>query len=212
MNLSQPSLFGGVANLPKARDDGNRILGDAYYTPDALALAIVEALQAEGCPLDGEILEPSVGGGAFLRALLACSPRLRLTALDINPEAQGLRAAQEEGLEALPGVDFLSYQPGRRYDLILGNPPYAQAEAHVRHALHCADRVVFLLRSAFGESAARVSFWRAHPARHVWMCAQRPSFTSDGRTDGCAYSVFYWDQTRHSRTTYTPCWDWRGTA
>jgi hypothetical protein len=218
MSTAQATLWGGIAHLPKAREDGNRIVGDAYYTPDPLARAIVAELQ-ERHFYPSRILEPNVGGGAFARALLR-SPhgRPRLTLLDINPTASGLRLeniAPDHGYlppTMIPGVDFLSYQPEEPFHLIIGNPPYAQAEAHVRHALSMSYNVVMLLRSAFGESAARIDFWTEHPARHVWMLAQRPSFTSDGKTDGCAYSVFWWDNHHEGPTTFTPCWDWKGGA
>ena len=43
---------------------------DAYYTPDDVALACVDAL-APLVARGASICEPSVGGGAFVRALRA---------------------------------------------------------------------------------------------------------------------------------------------
>jgi len=70
------------------------------------------------------------------------------------------------------------------------------AEEHIRYALKLArpalGSVVYLLRSAIAESAERIPFWEAFPARHEWKLAERPSFDGQG-TDSCMYSVFWWD-------------------
>jgi len=209
MSAAQATLWGGLGHHRKARDNnGRRIVGDAYYTPDPLARAIVAALCARCAWPTGPILEPNVGGGAFARAIID-SPHgtPELVVLDIDSTAPGLAHPRALYSEA---VDFLSYRPQRPFNFVIGNPPYAQAQEHVEHALGMSRHVVMLLRSAFGESASRIGFWRQHPARHVWMLAQRPSFTSDGKTDGCAYSVFWWDNHHVGPTTFTPCWDWKG--
>lgn len=77
-------------------------------------------------------------------------------------------------------------------DWIVGNPPFTGAEAHVRMALREASvGVAFLLRLAFLESAARIPFWREHPAADVHVLSRRPSFTGSG-TDSAAYGWFVW--------------------
>jgi hypothetical protein len=194
-------------------DDGSRIVGDRYYTPELLARRIVAAIHAIE-PITGNVLEPHAGGGAFVRALLDLT-RARVFVSDINPDAPALGSwgawlvdHDRAPCGARVAQDFLTAGPPRR-DWIIGNPPYADAEAHVRHALTWSRHVVFLLRSAFSESAARIPFWTAHPCRHEWRLAQRPSFTACGRTDSAAYSVFWWDREHTGPTTCTHGWDWK---
>ena len=155
---------------------------DAYYTPPALALRLVGVAQIE----PGEsVLEPHAGGGAFVSALLASG--LTVSALDVNPDAPGLALVPEE--RRFVG-DFLTHK--HEYDWVIGNPPYSDAEAHVRHALSIARvGVAFLLRLAFLESASREAFWKQYPATDVHVLSRRPSFTGGG-TDNCAYGWFIW--------------------
>ena len=173
---------------------------DRYYTPDRLARACVETLTLR----PGErILEPSAGGGAFLRALGAL-PIGNITAIDINPAAPARR--HHPVIEA----DFVDHVPERLYDWVIGNPPYGRAEDHIRHALTISTSVAFLLRLAFLESASRRAFW-AGPGnclRSIHVLAQRPSFTGGG-TDSAAYGWFVWQSSYSGPATIVPCWAWR---
>lgn len=65
---------------------------DRYYTPDALAMACVAALTEEGGDRILSALEPSCGGGAFVRApqSAGCPPPL-LSGCDVDNKAIGLR-------------------------------------------------------------------------------------------------------------------------
>jgi adenine-specific DNA-methyltransferase len=71
---------------------------------------------------EGAFLDTGCGRGAFLAALLRRGYK-RLEAVEISP------SLKEECLAAHPsvrvhGADFLSWDPGRRYAAIVGNPPY----------------------------------------------------------------------------------------
>jgi hypothetical protein len=110
--------------------------------------------------------------------------------------------------------DFLQpgWPDGQSWDWIIGNPPFNEAERHVRRALDLTSRhVAFLLRTAFLESTERVPFWTRHQCdlRKVFVLAQRPSFGQiiqgqetmfgsqvidfDNKTDSCAYGWFWFD-------------------
>jgi len=173
-----------------------RITGDAYYTPDDVAAACVEIVWHR--VLKARIIEPSAGGGAFLRALGRVGVwRSNTVAVDINPDADGLRLAGTSHVG-----DFLTMpQPKDCAPLpvwVIGNPPYKHALEHVEHAMSLAfpergptGGVGFLLRLAFLEGQGRASFWREHPATEVHVLTRRPSFTG-GKTDSCAYAFFVW--------------------
>ena len=194
--MSQQVLL-PTANMPT----GTRRASDAYYTPDDLAEVLVGLLPIE--QEDG-VLEPHCGGGSFVRALLrrTCS----VSALDIDPTASGLRAPSVSVYDC----DFLAWghDPLNLPLWIVGNPPFGDAELHVRHALGLTRRhVAFLLRLAFLESSERVAFWAEHPCRLVWVLSQRPSFTG-GQTDSCAYGFFWWDSA-HTGATSLEVVSWR---
>jgi hypothetical protein len=165
---------------------------DRYYTPDALALAIVRAVEDEvgrsRWDTIRRVIEPSVGGGAFLRAIPYLWPRVEIRGYDVDATAPGLARCQE------PVVgDWLAAGEIPGADLVIGNPPYRDAEAHIRVSLGRAPLVCLLLRASILGGQARRALWREHPPRRVWSVVGRPSFTGGG-TDSSEYVVVLWDR------------------
>ncbi len=195
--------------------DRPRNADDAYYTPDALALAITARLRETIGPVD-LIVEPSAGGGAFVRAALKAWPSTPIVGIEPNATNAGISGAvsllaatwEDAGAfvrDNLGAARFLAEVDGREPSvLILGNPPFLLAEEHVRIAL---DRLghgdaeepkprhlCFLLRASFLAGAARSKglHMTTGGLRYVWHVAGRPSFTGNGKTDGAEYCVCTW--------------------
>jgi len=117
-----------LADLPRRRTLG------AYYTPWVIAESLVQwAVRAPSA----HVLDPSCGDGVFLRAatarlglLGAERPTEAVHGVDVDAEA----VAAIRTTPSLLGVrvlhkDFLSTPPkelGRRFDAIVGNPPYVR--------------------------------------------------------------------------------------
>lgn len=169
---------------------------DAYYTPDDVALACVDAL-APLVSWGASICEPSVGGGAFVRALRAWSVGSTIHGVDVDPAAPGLALCDSHTVR-----DFCDAWPLDQ-DWVVGNPPYKQAEEHVHHALKVARvGVAMLLRLCFLAGQGRYfRLWHAGsvPLHSVHILAARPSFTGSG-TDATDYALFVWVR----ETPYTP--------
>lgn len=165
---------------------------DAYFTPDALATALVELIPVVGCVC----WEPHAGGGAFVRALGAAG-------------AGAVIAGDISGQWGAP-LDFLTapWPAILPCDWIVGNPPFRNHEAHIDRALRMAPNVAFLLRLAVMESAARAPMWKRWPLRRVTVLAERPSFT-DGGTDSAAYGFFWWQRGYTGPAEVVPGWSWR---
>lgn len=182
-----------------ATTETGRRVNDAYYTTPELARALVALLVRDGWWRGGWVLEPSAGKGAFVRAIGMTTPcAAQITSLDIDKDtADAIGRVPSHEIGGIPHRakcgDFLDHLG--RYTLILGNPPYSAAEAHVRHALILRDpqfgAVAFLLRLGFLESQQRAPLWREHPASKVYVLSERPSFTGGG-TDNSAYGLFVW--------------------
>jgi hypothetical protein len=174
---------------------------DAYHTPPELASALVRLLPI----VPGRLAwEPHAGGGAFVAALRLAGAVV--TASDIDENAPGLT-----GRTAFVG-DFLAMKrtpSDVEPDWIVGNPPFKGFEAHIDHALTWAPDVAYLLRLAVMESAGRVDAWGRWPLRHVWVLAERPSFTG-GQTDSAAYGFFWFRRGYSGPVTVTPGWSWKG--
>lgn len=111
---------------------------DQHFTPDEFATHIARSVvnRYDPCRVR-RYIEPSAGGGAFVRALVdAGVSRGQITSIDLDPDLA----------PDLVG-DFLAYQTPA--DLVIGNPPFgrngATAHAFVRHALELAPVVVFVM-------------------------------------------------------------------
>ena len=227
------------------------LAGAAYMTPADLTRPLVALLPFLARPQ--VVLEPSVGGGAWVQAVLEREGRERVfhryLAVDVNPAAPGLALVSQEGGEGYVG-DFLDrgLVLGRRPTLVLGNPPFGDpqpeqqcpdcggagrralrrggsrpckkckttgrwtpkpvpvAQKHVERALEIVARgghVVLLLRLSMLAGQERLAFWRDHPARHVWVIADRPDFTGEGG-DSADYGLFWWDLGYQGPTTIEP--------
>jgi hypothetical protein len=171
-----------------------RINNDKYETPPDLCDFLVKTLVNGGYipKLENEtglILEPSAGSGNFVEALYNnISQGWVVHALDIE--------VTQELIDKCPVTferNFLEYK-GAKYDVIVGNPPFSEAEAHIRHALTLlrpGGVLAYLLRLPTLESKQRIDLWKSFPPEKVYCLAERPSFTGKG-TDATAYALFVW--------------------
>ena len=180
---------------------------DAYYTSDALAQALVDTMEIEPHHV---VLDPCVGGGAFARAMRPYTPRVY--GIDLHPRAAAL---QDRSLEGVACQNFLAEYPvtWERPDLIMSNPPFFEAEEFVHHALKIVKpngRVAFLLRVGFLEGIGRYySLWQRTPPSTITVLVERPSFTSDKKTDASAYMLAVWTQGALAITTELRWLSWR---
>lgn len=165
-----------------------RIAHDQYFSPPAVAQACVRAIPRECAP--SRIVEPSVGAAAFVHAARERWPSAIIGGIDIDPGVPGLMACDWSRVGDWPTIA----REGIATELVLGNPPFAHAEEHVRAALDVVmpgGRVAFLLRLAFLEGQKRAAFWRVFGPESVHVLVKRPSFTGGG-TDSAAYGFFIW--------------------
>lgn len=167
-----------------------RVDHDVYETPPWC----VRALFADPrwvTPPGTRWLEPSAGSGSCITTVdhVAPDPARTWTAVELRPEARD--DLRRTGALVVTG-DYLTAPPMGQFDVAFGNPPYLDAEAHVRRALGESAHVVFLLRLGFLASARRLAL-HTGITPDVWSLARRPSFRADGRTDATDYAWFHWD-------------------
>lgn len=96
---------------------------DVIFTPDELALAIVQHFQPSG-----RLLEPCRGQGAFCRAF----------------ERSGLK--NYDICEITEGIDFLKYD--QQCDWIITNPPFSKISAFLEKAYKLNPQHIVFLMSA----------------------------------------------------------------
>ena len=153
---------------------------DAYYTP---SWCVDRLLDTGLIAIEGEVLEPCVGGGAIVRAVDAhhAQSPVAWTTMDIDRSV----SADIHG-------DFLTTTLGRRFDSVVTNPPYKIAQQVVAKSLAIADQVIMLLRINWLASMQRYSFFCTFGTPHVYVLPNRPSFTGNGRTDATEYAWMQW--------------------
>ncbi len=133
-----------------------RLDNDGYYTTMQVTRAIVSRLVSDGVidpAVHRYVLEPSVGKGGFAAALVQL----------VSPEELvGVDVVHTEGVDVVCDFhhgDFLEYEPDDCFDLSCGNPPYNDAERHIRHSATMLDSEVgvmaFLLPLNFLGSCKR---------------------------------------------------------
>ena len=129
--MSQRDLFapGVVDAAPVVGDELDRML-----TQGPLAeLCLDRVLQR--CPVSAVklVVEPSVGGGAFVRAARKRLPKATVWGVDLDPTARGLELVDR----SFVGVDTLDWarEVDQRPQLIVGNPPFGPALEHVEALL-----------------------------------------------------------------------------
>lgn len=182
--------------MSRAGAHADREPHDAYYTPPWAVRAFLPHILPT-LPSRARVLEPACGHGAILSGLSAWGVAPRdLAGLDIDPEAVDVCRGLGFNVAC---ADFLSLSPLRRFDLIIGNPPFLRAEDFVRKALtlvRTMGKVAFLLRLNFLEGQRRHAWMRSN-VPDVYVLPRRPSFYASGpkrgKTDGTAYAwaVFY---------------------
>lgn len=122
------------SEMDEHRERFNRIKGaeptravssfNLFQTPQSVADLMVTRL---GVCLDGlDVLEPSAGLGRLYQAVRRQSIKARLTLVEIAPQCAGelYQATQGDEAATLFQRDFLTWSPGRLFDVVIMNPPF----------------------------------------------------------------------------------------
>lgn len=163
-------------------------MSDQYYTPPALARAIVQRLVDYGDIQQGDrCLDPCVGKGAFADAMRATGLPHLVRTIDLDPDMQ---ADVTNDFRSVPILATGAYQ------LVASNPPFSLWQRFVEQSVGWLDprgTVAFLLRiGCLGSSVKqqRSEFFRQYPVSTIDVIWPRPSFT--GGSDNSEYALFRW--------------------
>lgn len=106
----------------------------AYYTRQDVCYSMVENLPDAKKFQTLSVLEPSIGVGNFLPALIAkyaSVPDVKIDVVDINPLSIELLKEMVARMNVPANIhinficdDFLLHQFNKTYDIVIGNPPY----------------------------------------------------------------------------------------
>ncbi|NTF17168.1 methyltransferase [Agrobacterium rubi] len=181
--------------------NSDRVENAAYYTRNDISFTVADRLPDFQGKKSIHIVEPSVGVGNFLPAIArryAGMSKITIDCFDIDATALELAEALLKRFP-LPGNvnvrfihgDFLSYDHDRRYDLIVGNPPFGTVRDReklnlyrqtvpknysnlvcffVERALSISDNVTFILPKSIISSSEYKQLREAlrdHGVRHI---------------------------------------------
>ncbi len=103
-------------------------LTGSYYTSSDLSNFITNLI-VDSLPFKPSILEPSVGAGSFIKSISETEILINLSGIDIDGDAiVEAKRIVVNGSKRFLKKDFLDYKTNKKFDLILGNPPYVHSK------------------------------------------------------------------------------------
>lgn len=157
------------AKLVGDNPERGRVENDYYATPFNATEALLNALNESGDTLSGDlILEPSAGEGHIVKVLKDFYPYNEIVANDIVYRSSRL------GIDVNGGIDFLNYEPHRKYDTIITNPPFALAQEFIEKALTLTNRrVIMFAKIQLLEGDKRRKMFDNSPLKYVYVFSKR---------------------------------------
>lgn len=159
---------------------------DFYVTPP---IATEWLVGRESIP--GPCWEPACGNGAISRVL--ADQGIKVHSTDLYKYGFGRH-----------GVDFLTYQPRFKFNTIVTNPPFGQAQRFVERALsHDCEKVIMLMRVLWLEGKRRRKLFETTGLSRVLICSRRINVARHGkdwtgRNDGLggmiAFAWYVWER------------------
>lgn len=187
-----------------------RRFGDFYPTPTQSIPSLLT------CGIDItkpgiRILDPGAGLGAWGDVIKQANPDAYVEGVEFvyTPDAP-------QSYNAWHTQDFLlGYSADEEFDLVVGNPPFSEAEDFIRKGLDClkpGGRLSFLLRLAFLESRGRYEgLFRELRPSEVYVSAKRIPFKPKvGKPRSTvAYAQFVWEKDANVQDTIVRWFDWQ---
>jgi type I restriction-modification system DNA methylase subunit len=94
-----------------------------YFTPPSCVNNNIQLLQPYFKKIIN-VLEPSCGSGEYITALHKLFPHLIITGVESNETIYKSILSLNNDKINITNIDYLKYETHKKYDLIIGNPPY----------------------------------------------------------------------------------------
>jgi len=129
-------------------------------TPPEVVRFMVSLAEA---PRGGRVLEPACARGPFLRAFReAHGSSHRFVGVEIDGSALDLPSWAEAVV-----ADFLLWEPGEAFDLVLGNPPYGIVGEAGKYPIHVLKEVKPLYKKAFSTWRGKYNLYGAFVEKSI---------------------------------------------
>lgn len=155
-----------AAKLAGSDPSRGRIENDYYATPPIATEAILNKIDLS----DDSILEPAAGEGHIVKVLKERYPYNEIIANDL------IERPSRYGIEVNGNIDFLSYEPHRKFGTIITNPPFKYAQQFIEKSLLLAEHyVIMFAKIQFLETVERRKMFEKHPPKYVYVFSRRVS-------------------------------------
>ena len=153
------------------KDATEQKLAGRYYTPYNLAQFIIDWGMEQNIT---NILEPSCGDGVFLEALVGYDGIFNCTGIEISEEESKVareRLLADDRFEVIHSdfYEFYNKNQSKRYDFILGNPPYIRYQ-YLREEQRAIQSN--LLTSNYMKSNKLINAWVAFTVATISLMAK----------------------------------------
>ena len=168
MGKSNKVLSGG--QLAGGNSTSKREENDFYATdPHTVRLFLNEFLKDN--PLDGkDILEPACGEGHMSKAIEEMLPNSEVFSTDLIDRGYG------QG-----GIDFLTHDYGRTFDVVITNPPFSLAKEFIEKGLEVSEKyVIMLCKIQLLEGTKRKDMFLNSPLKYVYVHTTRQATWKGG--------------------------------
>src|SRR4030067_2729002 len=186
----------------------SRPLHDVYITPLGLCKAVLGTFLNKYPNNYNSILDPGAGEGNWGRAVREVFP------FQTHVEGNDIRDLEKPlWYNRYITGNYLEIEYDRKFDLIIGNPPYNCAEKFIDKSLSLLmpnGFLIFLLRLSFLESKKRYKKYYSTNLRpiEVLVSVRRISFTGDGATDNTTFAIYVWRKNHNTEYTKLDWLDW----
>lgn len=158
----------------------NKRVDNDFYSTNPIALdMLLSKCKEDGCGLADEdncydMLECGCGDGNLCKVMKCWFPNSNLDALDIV----------DRGYENTIVTDYLTWQPSRKYQKIIANPPFSLAEQFIRKSLDLLDTngyCAMFLKINFLEGQKREDLYNNYPPKYVYVFRKRMATWNNGQ-------------------------------
>ena len=154
-------------NLAGMSTTRERVKDDYYATPPDTTKAILNEVK-----LNGSILEPACGEGHISKVLQEYYPNAEIVSTDLINRGYG------KG-----GIDFLTYDYGRKFDTVITNPPFGLAQEFIEKALQISnDKVIMFAKIQLLEGKKRRKMFLNTPLKYIYVFSSRQNPWRNGES------------------------------
>lgn len=153
------------SQLSGTSENRNRADNDFYATPPKSTKAILDLVE-----LHGDILEPACGQGHISKEIIKKYNDVNITSTDLIYRGYGIG-----------GIDFLSYDFKKKFDIVITNPPFKLAKEFIYKSLEISsDKVIIFAKLVLLEGKSRRKLFESTPLKYVYVFTERQSPLNNG--------------------------------